>query len=154
MPSELIRVAQPTITSHAEIGRRVLLAVDDGQIENAVEQFDEDFLLRDNGLDLELRDRPRLAGFFRKRRDIFPEVHCELNSTIVNEDCAVLQWTLTGFVLSAFYGQRVSRARVKTSGVSVIEFDQGKIRRWSDYYDSLAAMRSPLVTYFKEYDEL
>ncbi len=155
MPTEAIDSVTSTIsTTSAEIVRRFLLCLDKKQIERAVEYFGEDFVMRDNGLDLEFRDRSRLADFLQKRRDLFPEMHFNIENTLIDGNIVILQWSLYGFAEVGSYGQRIFKAPVKTKGVSIVECDQVKIKSWSDYYDRSASMRTPLIDHFNEYVEI
>jgi hypothetical protein len=148
-----IVIAGSTALSTTAIVQNLLSALDADQIDKAVEQFDEGFVLRDNALDLEFRDRDGLADFFRKRRGLFLEAHCYLQRPLIVDNTAVLRWTLEGFGLVGSYGGREYKSQVKTNGASVVECDHGKVKTWSDYYDSRSSMRTPLLTYFKEFDE-
>jgi len=38
-------------------------------------------------------------------------------------------------------------------GVSIVRIENGKITRWSDYYDGLASRRTALASYFTEWVE-
>ena len=138
--------------SPEEIVRTLACALNEGRIDTAVALFAEGFTLRDHALDLEFNDRSGLADFFRKRRSLFPEVHCHVQSVLVAGNTAVLQWMLEGFALAATYGQREFKSPVRTSGASIVECECGKIKSWADYYDCSRAQRTPLVTYFKPFD--
>lgn len=155
MPTEALEsVTSTTNATPAEIVRYFLLCLDKNQVERAVEHFGEDFVMRDYGLDLEFRDKSRLADFFQKRRDLFPEVHFNLENILADKNIVVLQWSLYGFAEAGSYGQRVFKVHVGTKGASVVECNQGKITRWSDYYDRSSSMRTPLIDYFNEYVEI
>jgi limonene-1,2-epoxide hydrolase len=147
-------VTSITSATPAELVRHFLLCLDKNQVESAVEHFGEDFVMRDNGLDLEFRDRSRFADFLQKRRDLFPEVHFNLENILVDKNVVILQWSLSGFAEAGSYGQRVFKVHIKTMGASIVECDQGRITRWSDYYDRSSSMRMPLIDYFNEYVEI
>jgi steroid delta-isomerase-like uncharacterized protein len=154
LPDTSIAATRSADASSIEVVQQLFLALNEKQIEIAVGLFEEEFVLRDSGLNLEFRDKPRLAEFFQKQRDLFPEVLYELQTAHAITGVVVLEWTLRGFVHSGSYGHYVHKSRMEASGVTVVECNHEKITRWTDYYDSRASMRTPLVTYFAEYSEL
>jgi len=65
--------------------------------------------------------------FWQKYRDNFGEVRSEFSNKIYGETSAALEWTTTG--TSADGGE------IEYEGVSILEFDAGKITRFFAYFD-------------------
>lgn len=65
--------------------------------------------------------------FWTKYRDSFEDIHSEFHAVVENDGCAVLEWTSTG--------TSASGDPVHYDGVSVVEYDDGGIRRFRAYFD-------------------
>jgi hypothetical protein len=57
-----------------------LAALPDGRISEVVEQFADHFTFNDHALTLEFKDKHRLAEFFERSREIFPDSAFEVGS--------------------------------------------------------------------------
>ena len=77
----------------------VLSALRRGLIEEAVAQFCEPFTFVDHGLGLEFTDKARLAEFFRKARELYPDSSVLIDSTFRSDECVIAEWTLRHTVL-------------------------------------------------------
>ena len=59
-----------------EIGIEVLTVLanlKNGKIDDAVAHFAEEFALKDHGIGLEFKEKERLAEFFHKTRELYPD---------------------------------------------------------------------------------
>ena len=130
-----------------------LLALNDGRTSDAVGDFDDQFIFADHALDLEFTDRANLADFFQKSRELFPDAVVDVLSIRESGDQAVAEWKLTA-TQSVRYGNMPFRFRISLSGVTIACIQNGKIVRWSDYYDQMTSRRSGLAAHFKEWIEL
>src|SRR5262249_29767075 len=108
----------------------------------------------DHALGLEFKDKERLTQFLAKARESFPDTQ-RTDHTIWNRDDGVVtEWTLTATQSEPFPGGLVRRVPIRVQGMSVVRVKNGKISRWSDYYDLLTARRHGLASWFTEWIEL
>src|SRR5262245_34831575 len=77
------------------ITQSVLAALNDGKLSEAVDQFDDHFIFNDHALGLEFADKGRLAEFFQKSREFFPDTVIEVISTFECGDYSFAEWRLT-----------------------------------------------------------
>jgi len=126
-----------------------------GKIEDAVARFAEEFSFKDHGVDLEFTNKERLAEFFRKARELYPDSLVQTDTIFVSGDRVITEWTLQANVKEPGYYAGVSLTfPVSVHGVSVVRMDNGEIADWSDYYDKLTSRRTALASYFTEWVEL
>jgi steroid delta-isomerase-like uncharacterized protein len=126
-----------------------------GQIEDAIACFAEEFSFKDHGVDLEFKNKERLAAFFRKTRELYPDSLLQTDAIFVSGDRVITEWTLQANVTEPGYYAEVSLTfPVSVHGVSIVLIDNGKVADWSDYYDKLTSCRSALASYFTEWVEL
>jgi hypothetical protein len=103
---------------------------------------------------LEFKDKERLAEFFTKTRESFPDSHLEIDAILLGVDHEIGEWTLRTTVTEAF-ARGLSRSHsVVVRGVSVVRTKDGKISEWADYYSGLESRRTALASYFTEWVEL
>jgi hypothetical protein len=131
----------------------MLDALSDGRINEFVERFDDDFKFTDYALNLEFTDKGRLIEFLKKSRELFPDTVFEVRSTLGIKDYAIAEWALTA-TQTAGYGSMQLRLPISLLGVSIVQFNGGKITRWTDYYDQLTSRRMGLAAFFIEWVEL
>jgi len=63
-------------------------------------------------------------------------------------DRAIAEWKLTATNLVPFGALRL-RDPVHLQGVSVVQVENGRITRWSDYYDGVTSRRSGVAAFFE-----
>jgi steroid delta-isomerase-like uncharacterized protein len=132
----------------------VLEHVRNGKIEDAIACFAEGFSFKDHGVDLEFNNKERLAEFFRKARELYPDSLLQTDAIFVSGDRVIIEWTLQGNVTEPCYYAGASLTfPVSVHGVSIVLIDHGKVADWSDYYDKLTSRRSALASYFTEWVE-
>jgi steroid delta-isomerase-like uncharacterized protein len=137
-----------------EVVLPVLTHLNNGNIDDAINRFAEEFTFKDRGIGLEFKDKGRLTEFFQKTREFFPESFLQIDSTLVSFDHLVSEWTLHTTVTEPFYGGASRKVQVLLYGVSVVRTKDGKITEWSDYYDGLTSRRTALAAHFVEWVEL
>jgi hypothetical protein len=132
----------------------VFANLNEGNVIHAVEQFSETFTFTDHALNLEFTDSERLGQFFHKSRELFPDAQLEAIALFESGDHVVAEWTLTATHVELVWPGREARIRRSLPGVSVVAINQGRITKWSDYYDRISARRARLAEYFTEWIEL
>jgi ketosteroid isomerase-like protein len=132
--------------------RSVLTALNEGRISDAVSRFDDHFTFIDAALDLEFTEKGRLIEFFRKSRELFPDTALEIESTFAYGDHAAAEWKLTATQAES-YGSQDYRFPIVVRGSTIVRVDNGRVVRWSEYYDQLTSRRYRLAGMFKEWTE-
>src|SRR5262245_35837407 len=125
-----------------------------GDVVEAAEQFGDRFTFTDHALGLEFKDKERLTEFLAKAREFFPDTQRTDSTIFSSEDGGISEWTLTATLSEPFPGGLMRSVPIRVQGISVVQMHNGKITRWSDYYDQLTARRSGLASRFNEWAEL
>jgi hypothetical protein len=120
----------------------VLIAFNEGEFSQAVDQFDERFIFSDNARGLEFTDKERLIKFFQKSCELFPDSVVEVESTFCCGDHTIAKWKLTATQTRSYGGYLDGRVRISVRGVSIAHFKNERIVKWSDYYDATVSWRS------------
>jgi hypothetical protein len=128
--------------------RKVLAALREGQIADAVNQFGEQFAFNDYGIGLEFRDKGRLTEFFRKTRELYPDSLLRTDAIIVSGDHVISEWKQQYRATVALIPAGPLKVPIYLHGASVVQIENGEITRWSDYYDGLISRRTALASYF------
>jgi steroid delta-isomerase-like uncharacterized protein len=132
----------------------VLTRLDNGNIDDAIARFAEEFTFKDRGIGLEFKDKGRLTEFFQKTREYFPDSSLQVDSILMSLDHVVSEWTLHTSVTEPFYGALSRKVQILLHGVSVVRTKNGEITEWFDYYDGLTSRRTALAAYFTDWGEL
>jgi len=136
---------------------KIVLAVishlNEGNIEDAVAIFGDQFSFKDHGIQLEFNTKERLTGFLQKARELYPDMLLQINTIFVSGDRALTEWTLQTTLLEPFFGNSKRRVPISLHGASVVLTENGRITSWSDYYDGLISRRTSLASYFTEWVE-
>ena len=104
-----------------------------GKIEDAIACFAEEFNFKDHGVDLEFKNKARLAEFFRKARELCPDSLLQTDAIFVSGARVITEWTLHVNVTEPGYYAGVSLTfPVSVHGVSIVLIDNGKVSDWSD----------------------
>ena len=75
----------------------VLTAVtnlNDGKINETIASFAEEFTFKDHGIGLDFNDKVRLAEFFQKMRELYPDSFVRVDTTVSSGDWVFVEWTL------------------------------------------------------------
>ena len=132
---------------------RSMTRLKNGNMEDAVAEFAENFCFNDWGLGLEFTNKERLREFFQKERELYPGSSFRTKKTLVIEDHVIAEWLLEYTIKEPFFGNTLRDVPVSLHGVSVIRTSKGKIIEWSDYYDGLTARRTALTACFTDWIE-
>jgi len=122
------------------------------EVDDAIDLFAEDFRYIDRGIGLEFSSKERLAEFFRKTRELFPDSCLHIDSILTSADHTVAEWTLQTTVTESFYAGLTRELQIVLHGVSVMRTKNGKITDWSDYYDGPTSRRIALAAHFTDWD--
>ena len=134
----------------------VLTAVtnlNDGKINETIASFAEEFTFKDHGIGLDFNDKVRLAEFFQKTREFYPDSFVQVDTTFVSGDRVFVEWTLRATLTEPFFGGLSRKVPITLQGVSNVRMDNGRISDWADYYDGLTSRRTRLADYFTEWIE-
>jgi steroid delta-isomerase-like uncharacterized protein len=140
-------------TAPDKIKLAVISAFNDGNIEDAVALFADEFSFKDHGVGLEFNTKDRLAEFFRKTRELYPDMFLQSETIFVSADHALTEWTLQTTLTEPFVGNLKRKVPISLRGASVVLTQNGRITQWSDYYDGLVSRRTALASYFTEWVE-
>jgi steroid delta-isomerase-like uncharacterized protein len=145
-----------TEMSEIEIGMEVLTVLThlkNGKIEDAIARFADEFRFKDHGIGLEFNGKDRLAEFFHKTRELYPDSFLQTDAMFVSGDHVITEWTVQAVLTEPFYGGLTRKVKVSLQGVSIVRTDNGKITDWAEYYDGLTSRRTALASYFTEWVE-
>lgn len=132
----------------------VLTQLKNGKIREAVDGFADQFKFTDHGIGLEFDSKARLMEFFQKMRELYPESVLMTDTIFASGEDVITEWTLRHTVTEPSFGAQARRVPVVIHGVSLVRTENGKITRWSEYYDGLTARRVALASYFADSVEL
>ena len=142
------------VATSGEVVLTVLTNLKSGRIDDAIDRFSEEFRFEDHGIGVEFTDKERLAEFFQKTRELYPDSFLQTDTIFVGGDHVIMEWTLQATLTEPFYGGLSREVRVSLHGASVVRTDDGKITEWADYYDGLTSRRTALASYFTDWIEL
>ena len=156
MQRETITSEIPIVKAVASEGvvLRVLANLNDGRIEDALVGFAEEFRFKDHGIGLEFKDKERLAEFFYKIRELYPDSFLQTDAIFRSGNRVITEWTLQFTLTEPFYGGLKRTVKVSVQGASILRIENGKISDWADYYDGLTSRRTALASFFTEWIEL
>jgi steroid delta-isomerase-like uncharacterized protein len=149
-----IEMSQIAIVASESVVLTALMHLKNGKIEAAVACFADHFTFNDHGIGLEFKDKERLAEFFHKTRELYPDSFLQTEAIFVSGDRMITEWTLQFTLTEPFYGPHSRKLRVSLRGASIVRTANGRITNWADYYDGLTSRRTALASYFTEWVEL
>ena len=129
----------------------VLTHLNNGEVDDAVTRFAEEFRFKDHGIGLEFTNKERLREFFQKTRELYPHSFLQTDTMLVCVDHVIIEWTLQTTLMEPFCSALSRKVRILLHGASIVRTDKGMITDWSDYYDGLASRRTALASYFTEW---
>ena len=141
-------------TATAGVVLTVLTHVNRGKVDDAIALFAEEFRFNDYGIGLEFKDKGRLAEFFRKNRELFPDAELQTDTIFLRGDRVVAEWTLRATLVEPFFGGMSRKVPISLHGVSIVRTKNGKITDWTDYYDGMTSRRTALAAQFEEWVDL
>jgi steroid delta-isomerase-like uncharacterized protein len=131
----------------------VISHLNEGNIDDAVALFANQFSLKDHGIRLEFNTKDRLAEFFRKARELYPDSFLQTEEMFLSGSSALTEWTLQTTLIEPAFGNCKWKVPLSVQGASVVRTENGRITSWSDYYDGLISRRTALASYFTEWVE-
>jgi steroid delta-isomerase-like uncharacterized protein len=131
----------------------VISHLNEGNVDDAVALFADQFSFKDHGIRLEFNTKDRLAEFFRKARELYPDSLLQTESIFVSGSNVLTEWTLQATLIKPASGNWRQKVPISVHGVSVVLAENGRIKRWSDYYDGLVSRRTALASYFTDWVE-
>jgi predicted SnoaL-like aldol condensation-catalyzing enzyme len=145
---------QTETTMERQVVLKVLTHLGNGNINDATACFAQKFQFNDRGIGLEFNDRERLAEFFQKTREFYPDSSLQTVRILVSSDYVTTQWILHTVLTEPFFGALSRKVPISLHGASIIRIENGKVSEWSDYYDGLTSRRTALAAQFEEWVEL
>ena len=133
-----------------QILQSALAALSEGRVSEIVEQFADRFTFNDHALRLEFADKTHLTDFFEKLRALFPDIILEIGSLFESGDHAIAEWRLSA-TESVPFGSISSRVPISLQGSTIIGVENGRIVRWSEYYDQSSSLPINLAAFFTEW---
>jgi hypothetical protein len=82
---------QTETATQSEVVFTVLMHLNNGKIKNATACFAENFQFNDRGIGLEFKNRERLAEFFQKIRELYPDSSLQTDTILVSGDAPRLR---------------------------------------------------------------
>src|SRR5215510_663653 len=134
----------------ADILKSMLTSLSEGRITDFVAGFQSSFEFTDHALNLQFKEHQQLTEFLEKSRELFPDTVMEVVSVFQSGDAAIAEWKLTA-TQTVSAGSMNLWMPILLSGLSIAQFNSGKITRWTDYYDQLKARRVGLAAFFTEW---
>ena len=147
------QIQQESAVQH-EVALAVLTHLQKGEISEAASYFSESFQFNDHGIELEFTGSSRLAEFFQKDRELYPESSLQTDRVLVSGDYVSIQWMRHTVLAEPFFGGLTRKISIALHGASIVRVEDGKIKEWSDYYDGLKSRRTALAAHFTEWVEL
>jgi steroid delta-isomerase-like uncharacterized protein len=139
-------------TTPDRILQAALAAWNQGNFVEVVDQFNDQFTFTDHALGLEFKDNGRLTEFLAKLYELFPDSERRDNTLFSGGDRVITEWTLTATQTEPFLDGRLRKVPISARGISVVQITNGKISRWSDYYDQLKSRRYSVASWFTEWN--
>jgi steroid delta-isomerase-like uncharacterized protein len=130
----------------------MLTHLSNGEVAHAVAHFAEEFRFKDHGMGLEFKDKERLAEFFQKAWQLYPDSVRKTNTIFPSGDHVVTECTLQATLAEPFHGLLL-KVPVSVDGTSIVRTHNGRITYWADYYDGLTSRRTALGAHFTEWVE-
>jgi steroid delta-isomerase-like uncharacterized protein len=149
-----MEMSQIAIVASEGVVLTALSHLENGKIEAAVACFADEFTFNDHGIGLEFKNRERLAEFFRKTRELYPDSSLQTDAIFVSAEHVITEWTIKTTITEPFYGGLSRKVPVSLHGASIVLTVNGMITGWSEYYDGLTSRRTALASYFTEWIEL
>jgi hypothetical protein len=100
---------------------KILLAVvshlNEGNIEDAVALFADPFSFNDHGIRLEFSTKDRLAEFFWKARELYPDSLLQTERIFVSGSNALTEWTLQATLIEPALATASGRFQSRCMGL-------------------------------------
>jgi steroid delta-isomerase-like uncharacterized protein len=111
-------------------------------VDKIVSFYADDCVLEDMGLGVVCHGKKELYNFIRQWYVDYPDLRFEWKSRFNAGNWVAGEWTMTGTnVHSSNPAIPATGKRFSVRGVSIIEVQEGKIKRETDYYNQLTIMQ-------------
>lgn len=104
-------------------------------MEQLMSVYADDVTYVDTPLGSTFRGKGELRAFAQGFFNAFPDLKAVITSTVVAGDRAASEWRFTGTQVGDLAGMPASNKQMDLRGVSIYEFEGGKIKRKIDYWD-------------------
>ena len=104
----------------------VIAHLNEGNIEDAVALFADQFSFKDHGIRLEFDTKDRLAEFFRKARELYPGSLLQTESIFMSGSNAFTEWTLQATLVEPACGNCRWKVPISLHGASVVRTENGR----------------------------
>lgn len=128
-----------------------LVALTQGDFVGVMEHFKDQFIFIDHAIELEFTDKAQLIDFLTLNRKLFPDSKRADKIICSSGDLVVTEWALTGTKREQYFG-RMLQLPFHARGVSIVQVDDGKVCRWSEYYDQTLSRRYSLAASFVQFE--
>jgi SnoaL-like domain len=119
-------------TAQEELILSVLRDLRNGQIDDATGRFAKEFRFIDHGIGLEFKDKERLAEFYQKTRQLYPDSVLQTDAIFPSRDRVITEWTLQTMLAEPFTGGIKLRVPISLCGTSIVRTENGMITDWAD----------------------
>lgn len=101
-----------------------------GDFKPLVDLFSDDAELTNLAMLEPLKGKEGAHRFWNKYLSVFDHIHSDFINVIENDDTSVLEWVSKGTLSTS--------EEITYRGISVLEFNNGKVQHFRTYYDSAA----------------
>jgi steroid delta-isomerase-like uncharacterized protein len=116
-----------------------LAAFNAGDTDRLLALFTDDGLWEEPAIGLAARGPDAIRAHLARLFMAAPDIRYEVTSSVVSGDRAVLEWAVTGTYQADFPGLPPAADHpFSFRGASVFEMDEGKIQRYTEYWDAYA----------------
>jgi steroid delta-isomerase-like uncharacterized protein len=111
-------------------------------LDKTISFYTDDCVLEDNALGLVCHGKKELVAFCKSAFIDFPDLRFESKSLFNSGNWVAWEWTMTGTQThSSTLAIKATGKRFSVRGASIIEIHNGKIKRETDYYNTLTVMQ-------------
>jgi steroid delta-isomerase-like uncharacterized protein len=103
--------------------------------------FTDDIVYEDAAMGVVTHGKEELRAFAQRFFSTFPDIQFTLTSTLVTGNRAAIEWTGQGTHQGDMPGMPATNKRATFRGVSIMELQDGKITRNTDYWDMATLMK-------------
>src|SRR5882724_9243747 len=114
--------------------------------ERVLALFVDDCVFEDVTFGVVVRGKEELRNFVERAFDAIPDFKYELRSRFATNQWAVIEWVMSGTQKGDLPGIPATGRRFSSvRGSTILELEDGKIRRESDYWDAATFMKQVAV---------
>jgi steroid delta-isomerase-like uncharacterized protein len=114
-------------------------AVNSGDVDQVLALFTDDGVWEEVAIGLAAQGPDEIGAHLDRLFTAVPDITFDVSSGFVAGDRAVVEWTVSGTYSSDFPGlPPAAGQRFSFRGASVVELADGKIRRYTEYWDAYA----------------